>query len=125
MLAVIQIFTSQPIAHAILVLSCVAVTGLALGSVKYRGIALGSAGVLFTGILFGHFGQQIDHGVLDFVKEFGLVLFVFTIGLQLGPGVVAALRQQGFKLNLLATAVVVGGAVVSGVGGWLLGVDPA
>src|SRR4051812_18395803 len=106
MLATLQVFIAQPVAHAILMLSCVGVLGLALGSVKYRGISIGSAGVLFAGIVFGHFGERIDHSILDFAKEFGLVLFVFTIGLQLGPGFVAALRQQGLKLNLLAVAIV-------------------
>jgi putative transport protein len=123
MLAAVQISQTQPIAHAILVLSGVAVIGLAVGSVKFRGISLGSAGVLFAGIVFGHFGERIEHSVLDFVKEFGLVLFVFTIGLQLGPGFIAALRQQGLKLNLLAVAIVLGGALSAGIGAKLLGID--
>jgi putative transport protein len=92
---------------------------------KYRGIALGSAGVLFAGILFGHFGEKIDHSILDFVKEFGLALFVFTIGLQLGPGFIAALRQQGLKLNLLAVAIVLGGALVAAIGAKILRIDSA
>jgi putative transport protein len=120
-----QLAQSQPVGHALLVLTTVAVAGLALGSVKYRGIGLGSAGVLFAGILFGHFGERIDHVILDFVKEFGLVLFVFTIGLQLGPGFFAALRQQGLKLNALATAVVVFGALISALTARLLGLDDA
>src|SRR5580765_1059904 len=113
MLAILQLVTKQPVAHAILVLASVAVVGLAAGSVKVRGIALGTAGVLFAGILFGHFGEKIDHAILDFVKEFGLVLFVFTIGLQLGPGFIAALRQQGWKPNALAAAIVAVGALVA------------
>src|SRR5215831_6741163 len=104
-----QLSHTQPIAHAILVLASVSVVGLAVGSIKFRGISLGSAGVLFAGIVFGHFGETINHSILDFVKEFGLVLFVFTIGLQLGPGFIAALRQQGLSLNLLALAIVAGG----------------
>jgi putative transport protein len=125
MLATLQVFVAQPIAHAILVLTTVAVAGLALGSIKYHGIALGSAGVLFAGIIFGHFGERIDHAILDFAKEFGLVLFVFTIGLQLGPGFVAALRQQGLKLNVLALAVVIGGAAMAALGAKLLQIDSA
>ena len=125
MLATLKVFAAQPIAHAILVLATVAVVGLALGAVRYRGIALGSAGVLFAGIVFGHFGGRIDHSILDFVKDFGLVLFVFNIGLQLGPGFVAALRQQGLKLNLLALGVVLGGAICAGVGAKLFRVDSA
>lgn len=77
---------TQPVAHALLILCLVAVTGLALGGVRWRGVKLGTAGVLFAGIVFGHFGQEIEHRILEFVREFGLVLFVFTIGLQLGPG---------------------------------------
>lgn len=123
MLAAFQISQTQPIAHAILVLSTVAVIGLAVGSVKFRGISLGSAGVLFAGILFGHFGERIEHSILDFVKEFGLVLFVFTIGLQLGPGFIAALRQQGLKLNLLAVAIVLGGALAATIGAKILRID--
>ena len=109
LLGTLPIMRSQPVAHAIFLLAIVAVAGLALGSIKYRGIALGTAGVVFAGILVGHFGERVDHATLDFVKEFGLVLFVFTIGLQLGPGFVAALRDQGMRLNLLATAIVLGG----------------
>ncbi len=55
----------------------------------------------------GHFGEAVHHGTLDFVKEFGLILFVCTIGLQIGPGFFAALRQQGVKMNLLAAAIVI------------------
>ena len=66
--------------------------------------------MLFAGILVGHFGEDVDHHTLEFVKEFGLILFVFTIGLQLGPRFFAALRQQGVKMNALAAAIVVLGA---------------
>ena len=90
-----QLHTTQPVAHAIGALALVSVVGMALGSCKVRGVGLGTAGVLFAGIVAGHFGKPVDHATLDFVKEFGLILFVFTIGLQLGPGFFAALRQQG------------------------------
>src|SRR4051794_1017905 len=113
MLALLPILKNQPIAHAILVLMVVAAIGLALGSIKFRGIALGTAGVLFAGILFGHFGETIDSKILDFAKEFGLALFVFTIGLQLEPGFIAALRQQGKLLNGLAVSLVVLGAAAA------------
>ena len=83
---------------------------MALGSLKFRGIGLGTAGVLFAGIIVGHFGNPVENRTLDFVKEFGLILFVFAMGLQLGPGFFAALRQQGVKLNLLAAVVVLLGA---------------
>ena len=100
-----KLHETHPIAHAMALLSLVAMSGMALGSLKFRGIGLGVAGVLFSGILAGHFGQSIDHRVLEFTKEFGLVLFVFTIGLQLGPGFISAFRFAGLKLNLLAVAI--------------------
>jgi len=120
-----ELHKTQPIAHAVGVLAFVCVVGMALGSLKFRGIGLGTAGVLFAGILVGHFGEAVDHHMLEFVKEFGLILFVFTIGLQLGPGFFAALQQQGVKMNLLAAAVVVLGAAAAPLAGWLAGFDPA
>jgi putative transport protein len=116
---------TQPVAHAVGVLAAVCVAGMALGSLKFKGIGLGTAGVLFAGILAGHFGEPVDEHTLHFVKEFGLILFVFTIRLQLGPGFFAALRQQGVKLNALAAAVVILGAVSAPLIGWLAGFDPA
>jgi putative transport protein len=98
---------------------------MAVGSLKVRGVGLGTAGVLFAGILTGYFGRPVDHATLEFVKEFGLILFVFTIGLQLGPGFLAALRQQGLALNALAATVVALGALTAPTLGWLLGIDPA
>jgi len=121
----LQMHTAQPVAHAIGVLALVCVAGMAVGSLKVRGVGLGTAGVLFAGILTGYFGKPVDHATLEFVKEFGLILFVFTIGLQLGPGFLAALRQQGLALNALAATVVVLGALTAPALGWLLGIDPA
>ncbi|MDB6175629.1 MAG: aspT [Chthoniobacteraceae bacterium] len=120
-----ELHKTQPIAHAVGVLAFVCVVGMALGSLKFKGIGLGTSGVLFAGILVGHFGETVDHHTLDFVKEFGLILFVFTIGLQLGPGFFAALRQQGVKMNVLAAAIVILGAVSAPLIGWLAGFDPA
>lgn len=120
-----ELHRTQPLAHAVGMLAFVCVLGMALGSLKFRGIGLGTAGVLFAGILVGSWGEEVDHHALAFVKEFGLILFVFTIGLQLGPGFFAALRQQGVKLNLLAAAVVLLGAVGAPFIGWLAGFDPA
>jgi putative transport protein len=116
---------SQPVASAVLLLSLIAVCGLALGSLRFRGIGLGTAGVLFAGIAFGHFGLNIEHEILEFVREFGLILFVFTIGLQLGPGFFASLRKEGLQLNVLAASVVLGGAVIAALAGWLFHLDGA
>ena len=120
-----ELHKTQPIAHAVGVLAFVCVVGMALGSVKVKGVGLGTAGVLFAGILVGHFGKAVDHHTLDFVKELGLILFVFTIGLQLGPGFFAALQQQGVKLNMLAATIVLLGAAGAPLAGWLAGFDAA
>ncbi len=111
----------EPVTSAILIVAVVAVTGLLAGSIRIRGIGLGPAGVLFAGILFGHLGATIDPEIAEFTKEFGLILFVFTIGLQLGPGIVQLWRQQGLLLNSMALAIVLQGAVL--VSGFLLLLD--
>src|SRR6201987_4835215 len=116
----LQIHSTQPVAHAIGVLALVCVAGMAAGSLKGRGVGLGTSGVLFAGILTGAFSKPVDHATLEFVKEFGLVLFVFTIGLQLGPGFLASLRQQGLVLNALAAAMVVLAAITAPLLGWLM-----
>lgn len=121
----LELHQTQPIPHAIVVMALVCVAGMALGSIRVHGVKLGTAGVLFAGILVGHFFEAVDGGVLAFVKEFGLILFVFTIGLQLGPGFFAALRKQGASLNLLAAVVVFSGALIAAASGWLAGFDPA
>jgi AspT/YidE/YbjL antiporter-like protein len=103
-----ELHNTQPIAHAVGVLTFVCVLGMALGSVKFRGIGLGTSGVLFAGILVGHFGEAVDHQTLDFVKEFGLILFVFTIGLQLGPGFFALPGMpQPIRLGLAGGPLIV------------------
>lgn len=114
---------TQPVAWAVLVLSGVAILGLAVSGIKVRGVGIGIAGVLFAGILFGHFGWTINHDIMEFVREFGLILFVFTIGLQMGPSFFASMRSQGLVLNLLAaTVVILGVGVTLGLSA-LAGVD--
>lgn len=112
----VQLFTSNTIAHAILSLALAAALGLALGRAKVRGIGLGIAGTLFSGILLGHFGLHIDEHILEFAREFGLVLFVYTVGMQVGPGFFDSLKRQGFAMNAMAGTIVllgVGLAVAS------------
>ncbi len=101
------------VAYGMLVLCAVAALGLALGSLKVRGLGLGIAGTLFVGILFGHFGLNIEPDVRTFLQEFGLILFVYTIGIQVGPGFLTSLRSRGLTLNLLAGAVVIVGAATA------------
>jgi len=86
--------------------------------VRVKGVGLGVAGVLFAGLLLGHFKLSVDAHVLEFAREFGLILFVYTLGLQIGPGFFASLRARGLALNLWAAAVVVIGAAISV--GWIV-----
>ena len=79
---------------SVLVLALVAVAGLALGSLRARGVGLGIVGVLFSGILAGHLRLQVGPEILDFTRDFGLVLFVYCIGVQVGPGFFSSLRQR-------------------------------
>src|SRR5512139_2685854 len=118
-----QLPATNPVAHAIGVIALVCFAGMALGSFKVRGVGVGTAGVLFAGIITGHFGKPVDHHTLAFVKEFGLILFVFTIGLQLGPGFFAAFRRQGMQLNIIAAVIVLAGATLAVALGRLLKID--
>lgn len=94
------------VAHTIILLALVSATGIMLGNIKFRGIRFGVAGVLFSGLIFGHFGARFNEEVLHFVREFGLVLFVFMMGLKVGPGFFSSLKEQGLVLNAMALAVV-------------------
>ncbi len=118
-----QMHASQPVAWAVLVFMLVAVIGLSLSSIKVKGVGIGIAGVLFAGIILGHFGFHVEASIIEFVREFGLILFVYTIGLQLGPGFFASFRKAGLKLNLLAMSVVLLGVVVTIGLHFLAGID--
>lgn len=96
----------ESVPHAVLVITLVAGIGLTLGHLKAFGVSLGIAGVLFVGLAFGHFGITINEHVLEFIREFGLILFVYAIGLQVGPGFFASFRKEGLPLNLMAATVV-------------------
>ena len=104
-------------AITISLLALVAVIGLWIGHFKIKGVGLGIGGVLFGGILVAHFttqyGIKLDTHTLHFVQEFGLILFVYTIGIQVGPGFFASLRQSGLTLNGLGILIVALGALVT------------
>ncbi|GAB51939.1 putative transporter [Atlantibacter hermannii] len=107
------------IALTVSILALVAVVGLWIGNVKIRGVGLGIGGVLFGGIIVGHFVEQAGIGLnvhmLHFIQEFGLILFVYTIGIQVGPGFFSSLRVSGLRLNLFAILIVALGGVVTAV----------
>ena len=105
------------IALSISILSLVAVLGLWMGNWRIKGVGLGIGGVLFGGIIVGHYtetmGVTLNAHTLHFIQEFGLILFVYTIGIQVGPGFFASLRSSGLKLNGFAALVVLLGCVVA------------
>ncbi|HFE3156134.1 TPA: putative transporter [Escherichia coli] len=100
-------------------MALVAVVGLFIGNVKFRGVGLGIGGVLFGGIIVGHFvsqaGMTLSSDMLHVIQEFGLILFVYTIGIQVGPGFFASLRVSGLRLNLFAVLIVIIGGLVTAI----------
>lgn len=109
----IDLFTKPSVAQQIIAITLTAALGLMFGKVKIKGISLGGAGALFVGILLGHIGLRIDSNVLHFIQEFGLILFVYTIGMQVGPGFMDSIRRHGLVLNVLSTSIVFLGVVVT------------
>ena len=95
------------IAHTILLFALAIATGIYLGRFKVKGVSIGSTWILFVGILLSHFGFRADPHILSFMKDFGLILFVFSIGLQVGPGFFHTFRTGGLKMNLLAFLMVI------------------
>ena len=101
------------VAHSVLLVSLTIAIGLALGRIKICGVSLGVTWILFIGIIASHFGLVLDSTTSHFVKEFGLILFIYSIGLQVGPGFFSSFRKGGVTLNLLATGLVLTGAVIA------------
>lgn len=116
-------FKPNTVQLTVMVLSIAIAVGLALGTFKIKGISLGIGGVLFAGLAVGWAltkylytdpkVEPLDHGVMDFAKEFGLILFVYTIGMQVGPGFFASLRKSGTILNIFAASIVLMGCVIT------------
>ncbi|MFI3268491.1 MAG: putative transporter [Rikenellaceae bacterium] len=101
------------IGHSVLLLSVVIAIGIQLGKIKVFGVSLGITLVLFVGIIMGHFGLTMNEEVLHFFKEFGLILFVSSVGMQVGPGFFSSFKEGGIKLNMLAASIVFLGVVVT------------
>lgn len=100
------VFWGGGVAHSVLILSLVISIGLCLGKIKVANISLGLTWVLFIGLIFGHFCLNLDEHLLHFLKEFGLILFVYSIGLQVGPGIFSSFKRGGAQLNLLAAITI-------------------
>lgn len=102
----VDLVTGNSVAHAIFIYSVVIALGVILGKIKFKGISLGATFVLFVGIIMGHFGLGVDANTLKFIQEFGLILFIFSIGIQVGPGFFSSFKEGGLVLNGLAICIV-------------------
>lgn len=110
---IIEIFTEQTFIQAILVLSLICAVGLILGQIKIGGISLGVTFVFFAGIIAGHLGLQVNPDMLNIIQNFGLILFIYALGVQVGPGFFSSFKQGGVKLNLLALLLLVTGTAMA------------
>lgn len=107
------LFTNESVAQSVVILAAVISVGLLLSKIKIANISFGITWILFAGIAFSHFGLGINSEILHFIKEFGLILFVYSIGLQVGPGFFSSFKQGGIQLNMLAMGVVMLGVLVT------------
>jgi AspT/YidE/YbjL antiporter-like protein len=118
-----SLFLEHSALQAVVVLSLICAIGLGLGKVHVAGISLGVTFVFFAGIMAGHFGLSIDPQMLNYAESFGLVIFVYALGLQVGPGFFSSFRKGGVELNLLAIGVVLIGTVMTVAGSYGLGIS--
>lgn len=109
----IDLFTKPSVAQQVIAIALTASIGLMVGKIKVKGISLGGAGALFVGILLGHLGLRVEGNVLHFIQEFGLIIFVYTIGMQVGPGFMDSIRRHGLVLNVLSTGIVLLGVITT------------
>ncbi|MBR1488473.1 MAG: putative transporter [Bacteroidales bacterium] len=116
-----ELFLGTGIAHTILLFAFVIATGLWLGRFKVKGVSIGTTWILFLGILLSHFGFRGDPVVLSFMKDFGLILFVFSIGLQVGPGFFQSFKKGGVTMNLLAAGMILLAVLVTLAIHWITG----
>ena len=107
-----ELITTPDFTQAVLVLSLICGAGLAMGKIKIFGISLGATFVFFAGILAGHFGLAVNPDMLIVLQNFGLILFIYALGVQVGPGFFGSLKKGGFKLNMLATLLMVVGTLM-------------
>lgn len=108
-----DLFFGAGIGHSILLIAVVIFIGIFLGKIKIAGISLGITWILFVGIIFSHFNMRMDPHALHFLKEFGLILFVFSVGLQVGPGFFSSFKKGGITLNMLAVMIIFLGVITT------------
>ena len=120
-----ELFTTQSFIQAVLSISLICAAGLALGKIKIFGVSLGATFVFFAGIIAGHFGLAINPDMLSALQNFGLILFIYALGVQVGPGFFSAFKKGGFKMNMLATALMLTGTLMMLVIHWTSGTSLA
>ncbi len=109
--------------QAVLILSVVSAVGVYLGKIKFFGVSLGVTFVFFAGILAGHLGIEVNKDMLNFAQNFGLILFVYALGLQVGPGFFSSLKKGGVELNMMGLAVIVIGILCTLIFHWTSGIS--
>lgn len=109
--------------QAVLILSVVSAVGVYLGKIKFFGVSLGVTFVFFAGILAGHLGIEVNKDMLNFAQNFGLIIFVYTLGLQVGPGFFSSLKKGGVELNMMGLAVIVIGILCTLIFHWTSGIS--
>ncbi len=120
-----ELFTEHTFIQAILILSLISAVGLALGSIRIFGVSLGVTFVFFTGIIAGHFGIDINPEMLELSQNFGLIIFIYSLGVQVGPGFFSAFKKGGFKLNVLAIILLVTGTLTMYAAYWITDISIA
>ena len=118
-----NLFIEPSALQAVVILSLICAIGLGLGKIRVGGISLGVTFVFFIGILAGHLGLKIDPQMLNYAESFGLVIFVYALGLQVGPGFFSSFRNEGIRLNMLGIGVVLLGTFMAVAGSWLTGIS--
>ena len=109
----LELFTQHTFIQAVMILSLICATGIALGSIKVFGISLGVTFVFFAGIIAGHFGVTVDPEMLALAQNFGLILYIYSLGLQVGPGFFSSFKQGGIKQNLVAFVLILTGSLMA------------
>lgn len=114
----IDIFTEQSFVQAILIISLICAVGLALGQIKIGGVSLGVTFVFFAGIIAGHSGLSVNPDMLNMIQNFGLILFIYALGVQVGPGFFSSFKQGGIKLNIIALILLIAGTAMALIIHW-------
>ena len=118
-----ELFVEQTFIQAVMMLSIICATGLALGKIKIKGVSLGVTFVFFAGIIAGHFNVKINPEMLAIAQNFGLILYIYALGLQVGPGFFSSFKQGGIKLNLLSIGLLIIGSLMAVAVHWITGIS--